>query len=308
MNQTSLTIFANFHIDNLERFQRMKDSFNSFLKINPDQFVINIRGKFKYDAGKFLKKRLNKKLKLFYLNNKRGWFYDSMIIYKKITSKYVFFWIEDHIFISSSKTFKNCLKEMKKYNVDQLQYSFLHDEMRKTWAISPAQIVGEHIKVLNLNSSVCSKIRTKLKRDFYTVSCVQIFEKNFFLKVLSSKRPYLKRWPRHLPFDFEKKSKDKISSNICFALPHVELFAVIDDDHDNPGYSLISRKKYPNRILRKNLRKLEFNELHQSYRFWNYNKLDKFLKNSKYLKNFIVKILYLVKRIFYTINLYGNKK
>ena len=91
MNQTSLTIFANFHIDNLERFQRMKDSFNSFLKINPDQFVINIRGKFKHDAGKFLKKKLNKKLKLFYLNNKRGWFYDSMIIYKKITSKYVFF-------------------------------------------------------------------------------------------------------------------------------------------------------------------------------------------------------------------------
>ena len=91
MNEALLTVFANFHIDNLERLQRMKDSFNSFVKVNPNQYVINIRGKYKYKAGKFLKKKLNKKLQLTYLNSRKGWFNDSRYIAKKITSRYVFF-------------------------------------------------------------------------------------------------------------------------------------------------------------------------------------------------------------------------
>ena len=253
MNKPLLAVFANFHIDNLERLQRMKDSFNSFYKINPDQYVINIRGKLKYKAGKFLKQKINKKLDLSYLNNKKGWFFDTRHISKKITSKYVFFWIEDHLLVSSPKFFKNCIMEMQEYKVDQLQYSLLHDEMRKTWAIPPAYKVAKYITILNLNSETCLKIKNKLKEDFFTISCVHIFETKFFLKVIFSKTPVLKRWPRHLPFDFEKKSMDKISSDIWFAFPHRELFAAIDDDHENPGYSLISRKKYPKRVSKKQL-------------------------------------------------------
>jgi hypothetical protein len=308
MNKPSLTIFANFHINNAERLQRMKDSLDSFLKINPNQYVINIRGKFKHKAGKFLQKRLDKKLEVSYFNNKRGWFYDSRYISKKITSKYIFFWLEDHLLISTPKIFKNCLMEMDKYKADQLQYSLLHNQMRKTWAILPSYKVGKYLTIFNLNSDGCLKMKNKLKRYFYAISCEQIFEKNFFLKVHFSKKPFLKRWPRHLPFDFEKKSADKISSDIRFALPHNELFAAIDDDHANPGYSLISRKKYPNRISRSDFKKLEFGTTKQSCILWNCNKFIHLLKNNRFLKNYINNTLYFIKRVFYTINLYGNKK
>ena len=304
----SLTVFANFCINNQERLQRMKDSLNSFLKINPDQYIINVRGKFRFSAGKFLKQKLNKKLDLSYLHSNRGWFYDAQHISKKINSKYVFFWIEDHLLITSPKIFRNCLIEMEKYKVDQLQYSFLHNRTRKKWAVLPAHKIGKYIKIFNFNFEGYLKMKNKFKKDFYTISCLQIFEKNFFLKVLFSKKPFLKRWPRHLPFDFEKKSADKISSDIRFALPHNELFAAIDDDHANPGYSLISRKKYPNRISRSDFKKLEFGTTKQSCILWNCNKFIHLLKNNRFLKNYINNTLYFIKRVFYTINLYGNKK
>ena len=69
-----------------------------------------------------------------------------------------------------------------------------------------------------------------------------------------SNKPLLKRWPRHLPFDFEKKSNDKAVKSIMHALSNQELFASIDDDHGEPGYSLISRNLYPNRISRVKLK------------------------------------------------------
>jgi hypothetical protein len=308
MKKFLLTIFANFNIDNSERLQRMKDSFNSFNKVKPDQYIINIRGKFKHRAGKFLKQKVGKKLELTYLNSRRGWFHDSRIISKKIISKFVLFWIEDHMLISSPDTLKKCIKEMDSYKVDQLQYSLLHDEMRKTWSIPPTQKVGKYIKIINLNSNNCIKIKNKLKEDFYTISCVHIFKKNFFFKVLFSNKPYLKRWPRHLPFDFEKKSMDKISLDISLAIPHKELFAVIDDDHKNPGYSLISRKKYPNRISRNDLMSLEFNKIKKSESLGINIKIKNLIKKNHFLNNNLIKFIYLIKRIFYTINLFGNKK
>jgi len=76
-NQVSLAIFANFFIDNEERFLRMKDSFKSFKEIQPNEWIINIRGKYKFQAGQFLQTELGNKLNLSHLNSGFGWFYDS---------------------------------------------------------------------------------------------------------------------------------------------------------------------------------------------------------------------------------------
>ena len=77
MRTENISIFANFFIDNEERFQRMKDSFYSFNNLNPKEWVINIRGKFKLRAGEFLSEELNNNLHLSYLESKKGWYHDS---------------------------------------------------------------------------------------------------------------------------------------------------------------------------------------------------------------------------------------
>ena len=297
MKKIKLAIFSNFFINNEERLQRMKDSFFSFKDINPNEWAINIRGKLKYKAGEFLKKEIGDNLNLNYLENRRGWFYDSSIIASKIESDYVMFWIEDNILVSHPKKLNNCIIEMDQYKVDQLWYSFFTKDVQKKFAIVKPYKIGKYITVTELDHKTCREIRKKLKNDFYYIAVVSIMNKNFFMIVLLSNRPFLKRWPRYLPFDFEKKSRDKIVPVILHALPNEELFVNIDDDRDEKEYSLISRGLYPNRISRA---EMKINE----YEFMsNTNKIKKILKNI----NFLTKLNRFIKRIFYTLNLFFNK-
>ena len=107
MKKPDLAIFANFFIDNDERLTRMKDSFNSFKLVEPNQWVINIRGSLRRKAGDFLTNEIGDKLDLFFLKSLKGWSHDSKVISKKINSKYVFMWVEDHIFISTLDKLNN---------------------------------------------------------------------------------------------------------------------------------------------------------------------------------------------------------
>ena len=110
---TKLTIFANFRIDNNERYLRMKDSFFSFKDISSDQWVINVRGKYKEKTLAFLKQHLGEKLHSFELDSPQGWFCDSRKMLEIINGDYVFFWIEDHINQVNIEKFDQILLEMK---------------------------------------------------------------------------------------------------------------------------------------------------------------------------------------------------
>ena len=298
MISPSLTIFSNFFIDNEERLQRMKDSFHSFKDIKPKEWVINIRGSLKYDAGNFLKSELNDNLNLSYLEGRSGWMQDSIKISRQISSDYVFFWIEDHIMIASPDELKKCIFEMKEFNIDQLWYSFLLDDIKKKFSLVKPHKVGKHITVVKLDFQNCSKITKKVGK-FYTTSCVSIMNKNFFLKILSSKRPFLKRFHRKLPFDFEKLSSDKVAPVILHSLPNSELFVAIDDDHFQPGYSLISRRLYPNRVDRDSIKLKEY-----GYSPKKRQKLKNLLP--KKLQPLFLKTFHALRRVYYTSDLFWN--
>jgi hypothetical protein len=296
----SLCVFANFFIDNHERFRRMKDSFYSFRNINPDQWIINIRGRLKSQAGKFLKKELGDKIKVFNLQSRQGWFYDTKIILSHINADYVFIWVEDHILINNLVNLKNSILEMKKFKVDQLWYSFLTNQIKDRFAILPSHKKGKYITVTKIDEDACYKIRNKLKNDFYTIAMISIMRRDYFLKVIHSSKPYLKRWPRYLPFDFEKKSTDKVFPFILHALPNKELFASIDDDHGQDGYSLISRGIYKSSISREALKKMEF---------FNSKLNSKRLKKNipKIFIPLVAKIIFFIRRINFTINIFKHK-
>lgn len=116
---------------------------------------------------------------------------------------------------------------------------------------------------------------------------------NFFKKIINT-NILLKRWPKNTPFDFEKNSKDISILPFRTSIPRMELFANIDDDHDNPGYSLISRGLYKEVDLNDSLREVQ---------------IKLFNKRPLYLKNITKNKLYImlshakniVKRIKYTL-------
>ena len=300
MKKPSVTVLANFFIDNEERFHRMKTSFNSFRNLDPDQWLVNIRGSYKFQAEEFLKDQLKSKIRLFNLKSRQGWFYDTKIITSYIDTSYIFIWIEDHVLMEPTTVLENCLIEMEKFKVDQLYYSFFTNEMRQRYAFIPIYKKGKFITVTKLDYEACLKIRSIIKKDFYLTSLVSIMSKDYFLKILYSAKPYLKRWPRSLPFDFEKKSNDQVSPIIWHAIPNKELFASIDDDKDEKDYSLISRGIYKSLIPEYDTKKIE------------YLKTSLFKKRLKKIipKSYLIylSIIYKVfRRFVYTINIFYNK-
>ena len=107
MPNVSLTIFANFKIDNEERYLRMKDSFISFKDISAEKWVINIRGSYKSDTFDFLEEHLGEKLYHYDLQSSNGWFHDTRVMLKDINCKHVIighserrkYYFEDHIIL-----------------------------------------------------------------------------------------------------------------------------------------------------------------------------------------------------------------
>ena len=300
MTQPTLAIFANFLIDNEERFQRMKDSFNSFKDAKPNQWVVNIRGSYKDEAGDFLKKELGEKVSISYLQSKKGWAHDSNVILKKITTNYLLSWVEDQILIASPEALNSCVSEMNKYKVDQLWYSSFTFFTNKQFSVIKPEKIGDSITVQKIDFNACAKIRDEMKKyrtykylkDVYIVSLTSIMSKEFFKKILNSPKPCLKRWNMSLPFNFEKRSKDKVVPVIWHAVSKKELFVPIDDDANEPGYSLISRGLYPNRVSREEMKKIEF----ASKKLW-------MVVLIKITPKPIRKLGLFVKRIFWTLNI-----
>ena len=93
MHNTSLVVFANFRINNEERYLRLKDSFFSFKDISAEKWVINIRGSYKEQTKNFLQEHLQDKFHHYDIESKKGWFQDTRTMLKDIdTDLFNFNW------------------------------------------------------------------------------------------------------------------------------------------------------------------------------------------------------------------------
>ena len=93
--------------------------------------------------------------------------------------------------------------------------------------------------------------------------------------------------------------KDSVEKNILDSIPNKELFVAIDDDHDEPGYSLISRVMNPNRISKDSMKNIEFGYSNEKR------------KNLKFLfpnliRPMALKVFRFLRSIFYTLNIFKN--
>ncbi len=237
----SLCIFANFRIDNEERYNRLKCSFESFKGISAKKWVVNVRGSYALKVLLFLNENLGERLHPFLLESKSGWFCDSRQMLKHIDTDFVFFWIEDHLNMVDVDIYDQMLVDMKNTNSDLLIYSFLNEAYLSRYrGVQPARET-ENLKVYNLDRKTIRYIENENGEQGYLTTAVSFLDARFFRKVINSNHPWLKRYPRDTPFDFEKKFTDLEFAPVMYAVPKYELFASIDDDFGVEGYSLISR-------------------------------------------------------------------
>ncbi len=240
----SLTIFANFRINDEERFLRLKDSFFSFKSISAEKWVINVRGRYKEPVGRFLSDNLGGKLELFELNSEEGWFIDSRAMLRSISSDFIFFWVEDQInMVRNFILYDEILGELKDNQIDFFPYS--HFGVCKSYHVVKS-VSLKRIDIMTLTKRAWKNVR-KYSSELYILYIPAIFSRQLFFEIVNSDDPKQNtKWPKDTPFNFEKHGKDVHWLPFKMGIPRSELFVNIDEDH--LGYSLITRGLYPNRV------------------------------------------------------------
>lgn len=244
----TLTIFANFRIDDEERFMRMQDSFYSFKDISAAKWVINARGKFKHETMTFLKEHLAEKLISYDLESNKGWLYDSAQMLKDINTDFVLLWVEDHINLVDTQKYDHILTDLKESGSEYMEYSWWH--FGKPLAVHAATPKKEFetLFALTLDKPTLSEIEKN--HSIFIISMIGIFSKDLFEKIITKTPLFLRQYPKETPFNFEKGGAEKSWLPIKVAIPKEELFASIDADTPEGGYSLQSRGLYPARVAR----------------------------------------------------------
>jgi hypothetical protein len=260
MADQKITVFANFYIDTEERFLRLKDSFFSLNHQSISQWVINIRGKYSKDVLSFLRSELGQLLSASELNTNDGWMRDSLKVVDKVQNQYLFFWIEDHLFIKSGDEFKNLISDIYASKVDYIGYSwFGQGKFLEEFSEISKEEFDNLYSIFYSNETNNKRQKNSLNiigSYSYIISCCGIFQKEFFIKLLKVDKPFLPRWSKFTPFNFEKRWDDIYILPINYGILKREFFVSIDDDNRHPGSCLISRNLYPERIGRSELLKI----------------------------------------------------
>jgi len=298
MNQDEITIFGNFRIDSGERFQRMKDSHASMKNLKINRWVINIRGPLKAEAMKYLEVEIGDKLVSYCLESDDGWFHDTRQMIKNIQTHSLLFWIEDHICVCEPSKLNKLIHEFNEEKIDYMQYTWF-DEGRLVKAYEGIKRDERNaLFIINYDKYQNNLLQKNYQRligtKVFINSCAGIYSLKLFKKIVESNHPFLKRWPKKFPFDFEKNYADTFILPFTLGLPKYELFAAIDDDNIFEGSSLIKRGLYPDRVSRPELLQIR-SELMIEDSKW---AVPKYFPNNPMIR----KLTNFWKRLLYTLN------
>jgi hypothetical protein len=276
----SLTIFSNFYINDTERLQRMKDSFLSFCAIEAELWVINIRGEFKLEALEFLKRKLGHRLIGMTIDSNKGWFHDTRGMINYVKTDYVLYWVEDHINMINSNLYKDIFEDMRVNGVDYLFTSWWRYDQAINHHQKIKPIPSKYLNIYDVNHKSINLIKS-VNKNYFIISLCGAFSKELFSRIINSRHPWLRRYPKETPFDFEKRATDTLWLPIITATPNIELFAPIDDDLAGiEGVCLQSRGLYPKREIRNsNLSKSLENSTSHDFKLGFMSKILKKVKN-----------------------------
>ena len=279
-----ITILANIRINSKKRLKHLKDSFSSFNQIS-DNWLINIRGKYRIQTMIFLQKNLGERATIFeLLDDDLGWSTNCLTMLKSAKHNHIFVWVEDHVNISPQKYLNKVIKEGVLNKVDFLfttwwRFGYKYQRFDKLGFLNKHKTVS----IINLTKDKWLKFTTNKYRP-YLIPMQGIFKKKLLIKIMQADQKMwpvkisyaffkiidiliklgfkeekqeifkrinkytgysLRRYPRQTPFGIELDSSRTDILPLKYALPNKELFACIDDDGGVNNYSLISRGLYP---------------------------------------------------------------
>jgi hypothetical protein len=247
----------------------MKDSFFSFNKADINSWVINVRGKLRKKTISFFKKNIDKNLFIFSFDS-NNWFCDTRKILNFLSAKYIFFWVEDHICLRSEKDFNDIIREMTKYKIDYLQYTFFFKGLDQLSLENIKYIKKKNILYLNYNKEIHKKrlewfYNKKIRNIPYIISQCSIMKIELFKKIINHNSYSF--FKKNVPFRFEKNFRYLNWLPYKLGIVKDEFFASIDDDNYFENSCLISRGMYPDRLSISEKNEISRNRISSSNRY-----------------------------------------
>ena len=235
---TEITSYGNILINSPERLETFKETLENWQEKIGLNMKIRFRGTYANDAAKYCKKFSNMHIEVG--SDFIQWRNQASHDIRAIESKYIMIFLEDHQIFANLKEFIAILEFVKNENVDVLQYSwFKHYENTRSYIKQTSK---------NSNSPIHSlKIDRKVYEEFirpsgtYIISLTSIFNREYLLSILKTRRPFLRKYDSRGPFDVEKSPNQHFYLPMKYALPVAELALCVDDEMGITGSSAISR-------------------------------------------------------------------
>ena len=170
----------------------------------------------------------------------RDWKLNTLSMVKESNYRYYLLAQEDHLLVAnlefSSQFFNECLR----LDIDVAPISFFaaHQRLREYFTNKSAR-VSEICISCTLEKGWDSDLTSRV----WLTSLLSLYKRELLIKLLSTPRPIIKKFPPFTPFDFEQQPGSTWFLPISIALPTSEIFACIDDGPI--GSSLQERGLYP---------------------------------------------------------------
>ena len=161
---------------------------SNLLNINHifDEIHIKVRGSFKKKCINFAKKNLGNKLFTYQKLTETDWIKATSIISAKLDCDMIFLFNEDHIINCEIDTLIQTIKELYKFKVDYMPYSFFKANRLNTFNILPLNPKQNNfIHYFDVDKNKL-KLIGKLSPNYFHVSLISIFSTKYFNKLINS--------------------------------------------------------------------------------------------------------------------------
>ena len=245
-----ITFIWNVRLNTETRVNRLVDIITQVSLLKYDHISVRLRGSLRFLASEKISKLIpREKFKIFIGDTYKDWNMNTLEQVLFADTPYYCVMQEDYLFLSQPDQTNFYLDLCIKNNID---YSMLFDQnyikINHSFSTDYNSLESQFIKTYAYNLKTWD-----MQARHYHGSMIgwpSFFKKNVLIKILNSRRPYLKRYPPYSPFNFEKGVNQTWVLPITSAHPVFELMGCIDDDIRVPNSSLINRGLHPNDMVR----------------------------------------------------------
>lgn len=239
-----ICVIFNVFLHEEYKVSRLLESIERLIKLKIFNYRILLRG----SQSNVAKERLSSLILMMNLTNvhlelteeSRDWKLNTLSIVQKSNYKYYLLAQEDHLLVANLELSSHFFNECLRLDIDVAPVSFFQSyQQLREYFINKKARDSQNCIVCTLENGWDSDLNSRV----WLTSLVSLYKRNLLIKLLSSPRPIIKKFPPFTPFDFEQQPGSTWFLPISIALPTTEIFACVDDGPI--GTSLQDRGLYP---------------------------------------------------------------